>query len=896
MSTLRILAVTAVALAMAQPPSLAQVGTSGPFLGSNGVAWPTLPEELSAPEWDGAFGVEPGVGKYPGLVSVKVAAVFDDGGGPMLYVGGDFHTAGGKPARHIARWDGNEWSALGTGLNGEPRSMLVHDDGSGPALYVGGSFSEADGVTALFLARWDGASFSAVGSGLDGAVWTMTEWFNPGGAVLVLGGDFTTAGGAPAAHVASWNGSTYSTLGSGFDDRVEALSSVGPALFAGGQFTFSGVSPVAYVAQWSGGSWSAVGGGTNASVSALEMYDPGTGTRLYVGGNFTTVGATPLSAERIASWDFANWSALGVGIDSPVEDLVVWDDGGGADLYVAHFAESDIERWDGASWSSIEGLSATPFVLVVHDDGAGESLWAGGWFTVAGGKGADRVARWDGSEWHPTTVGGLNARVHALCSSLVGGGPTLYVGGVFYAPGQVGEYGMAAWKDGNWVSLGWTEGPVFALIEHNEGSGPAIYAGGIFNDLDGMQGVARWNGAAWSPLDEGISGPVWALASHNDGTGKALYAAGSFTSVPGLTFVARVVRWDGSAWSNVGTGIPGTSSTDVRDLAVYDDGTGPALYATGDFLTSSGAPGNGIARWDGSSWSAVGTGLGGSSPEGFALEVYDDGTGPQLYVGGDFDDAGGVPDTDNIARWDGTTWSAVGGGLMNTDIESLELYHDGTGPGLYAGGSFIDAGTTVGLVARYDASGSWSALGNDIGTLPFSFFKAGVVGALAAHDDGTGSGPQLVAGGLFTYVEDTLPDGASYLVRWGGAWDGVDNWVDLGFPLAGMFGNPLLVGSGSLAPDAYNLISLSNTAPSALAGLFYSVTSTPVPFEGGTLVPIPGPPPILVTTSPVGTVPLPFLTPDGLPPGLELYLQWAINDAAAVSGTALSNAVRGDVP
>jgi hypothetical protein len=33
-------------------------------------------------------------------------------------------------------------------------------------------------------------------------------------------------------------------------------------------------------------------------------------------------------------------------------------------------------------------------------------LIAGGWFTTAGGQTVNRIARWDGSAWHPFTSGG----------------------------------------------------------------------------------------------------------------------------------------------------------------------------------------------------------------------------------------------------------------------------------------------------------------------------------------------------------------------------------------------------------------------------------------------------------------------------------------------------------
>jgi len=82
----------------------------------------------------------------------------------------------------------------------------------------------------------------------------------------------------------------------------------------------------------------------------------------------------------------------------------------------------------------------------------------------------------------------------------------------------------------------------------------------------------------------------------------------------------------------------------VRDLAVYDDGTGPALYAGGSFTHASGVRVEDIARWDGSAWSALsgpsGTGVEAKWIE--ALAVFDHGIGSTLYAGGRIYIAGGL--------------------------------------------------------------------------------------------------------------------------------------------------------------------------------------------------------------------------------------------------------------
>src|SRR5262249_19672618 len=141
----------------------------------------------------------------------------------------------------------------------------------------------------------------------------------------------------------------------------------------------------------------------------------------------------------------------------------------------------------------------------------------------------------------------------------------------------------------------------------------------------------------------------------------------------------------------------------VYALTVYDDGSGPALYAGGRFTTAGGVPANFIAKWDGTSWSALGSGIGGTFPSVPAPAVYDDGGGPALVAGGAFTTAGGVP-ANRIANWDGTSWSALGSG-MNDLVLALTVYDDGGGPALYDGGAFATAGEVgVNFIAKWDGT------------------------------------------------------------------------------------------------------------------------------------------------------------------------------------------------
>ena len=121
-------------------------------------------------------------------------------------------------------------------------------------------------------------------------------------------------------------------------------------------------------------------------------------------------------------------------------------------------------------------------------------------------------------------------------------------------------------------------------------------------------------------------------------------------------------------------------------------------------------------------------------------------------------------------------------------------------------------------------------------------------------------------------------------------------WSDQGHALAGLTGNPQLVGSGTLAGGSSNTLSLSNAAPSAPAGVFVGLAGNPTPFKGGLLDPVPVLAFVPVATDPAGALALPFVMPAGVPASTELWVQCAIQDGAAVKGVALANAVKGLAP
>jgi hypothetical protein len=121
-------------------------------------------------------------------------------------------------------------------------------------------------------------------------------------------------------------------------------------------------------------------------------------------------------------------------------------------------------------------------------------------------------------------------------------------------------------------------------------------------------------------------------------------------------------------------------------------------------------------------------------------------------------------------------------------------------------------------------------------------------------------------------------------------------WTDLGFALAGAYGDPTLWAAGSLVVGTPFRLSLGNALESSTAGLFVGLSAINAPFKGGTLVPANDLLVILPTSSTGGLdLGLPAWPP-GLPTGLVLHMQAWIVDIAGPVGFSASNAVARTVP
>lgn len=365
--------------------------------------------------------------------------------------------------------------------------------------------------------------------------------------------------------------------------------------------------------------------------------------------------------------------------------------------------------------------------------------------------------------------------------------------------GKEGMVDMSGWR----VRLDPQRGPVFApdapaanswsaLGKGLDGeatsivlSGSNLYVGGTFTQVCSNEAcdsfvktvnhIAKWNGSAWSALGNGVSGKVTTVAVQN----SSVYVGGLFDEVcgnvtcdSGNVTANNVAKWNGSSWSALGNG--------VNDWVYVLTVNGSDVYAGGFFTEVCGNEAcdsgnvtvNQVAKWNGGSWSPLGNGLRktGSSTHVHAFLQ----KGSDLYVGGSFSEVcgnaacnSGNLTVNRIARWDGIHWSALGDGVSNT-VNALTT----NGSDVYLGGWFND------LCGNADCN-SGNVLVNSVAKWngsSLSGFTKGVDGGVFSL---ALNGNDVYVGGLFDNACANTACDAKVLVNGVAKWNGT-SWSPLG--------------------------------------------------------------------------------------------------------------------
>jgi hypothetical protein len=354
------------------------------------------------------------------------------------------------------------------------------------------------------------------------------------------------------------------------------------------------------------------------------------------------------------------------------------------------------------------------------------------------------VAWWNGTGW--TRLGGPAGTVTAFH---VGTDGTVYRG--FRSSPRA--FQVERWDGDRWVSLPpLTNDAPYAGATLATGTDGRLVAAGTFNRAGTAPatGVARWNGTQWEALPEtsdgqGANDYVNRVAVDTDGQ---LFIKGSYTRVGDIK-TEGIARWDGQSWTEIYEGFARISGDEAG-----------RIYALGRFPSIDGAQELRIARWNGTSWEQFSAGIDGTVPTWLVRQ----GT---AYVAGYVLSSEQKPSSHFVARWDGVRWTTLGDGLEDPDapdwgnspirkIEALVVDAQGT---LYMGWS-ANSRTTAG-VARWDGQ-QWTQLGEPFTRPGHTAFMRDLV-----FFEG-----QLYAGGGFSRIGDRS---ISFLAVWDGtAWRPVD--------------------------------------------------------------------------------------------------------------------------
>lgn len=668
--------------------------------------------------WDARFSVN-------GITGTVIQTIVKDASG-NLYIGGQFDAIGTVLTKNIAKWDGLRWSAMGTGADAYVNAIVPY----GTDIYVAGWFNNAGGVAADGIAKWSNTSSSwsaLTGGGLTRPAATGNDAVS---AMVIrdqniyVGGNFTHAGGTLVNRVARYNitNSTWHALGFGVTHSTQSSPGVrgmgfdsNGVLYVAGVLDSAGGVTTGVIAQWDGSAWSAVGNTTWSGGPPFAQTLTVSGTDVYVGGRFSVAGG--VLANNIAKWNGSSWSALGSGVNSLVGGINVFD---GTVYVVGDFTSaggnSDFKysaKWNPSTstWASFAtNLNSTTYAIYIDNT----DTYIGGYFTTAGSSVAVGIAKWNGTEFDPLFRGAFGSSRYV--GKIAISGTNLYAIGTFTAIGDVAAKYIARWDGSRWwplkdasLSGNGTSGIGTDLAV----SGDVLYVAGTTFDGDAVSGryVARWNNATstWSSITgsenrTGLGG-VSAIAV----SGSDLYVGGTFLTIGGVANTRGIARYDGTNWNALSTGITGSMTyPGVYSIAIKDSTN---VFVGGHFDTAGGVSSAGIARWNpnNSSWSALGGGLSGGSVAVYAIHLGVDGA---VYAGGSFTNAGATT-VNNVAKWtpgSPGSWSALGAGV-NSTVNAVQVTSNGD---VYVGGVFTTAGgNSATYIARF-SGGTWSPLGSGL--------------------------------------------------------------------------------------------------------------------------------------------------------------------------------------
>lgn len=567
-------------------------------------------------------------------------------------------------------------STLGWAVNGIVSEVVR----AGDVAYVGGSFGTVAPAPNLVYGFATFATDSAVPVlprlDVNGRVRAVAAM--PGGGWL-LGGEFTQVNGQTRHRLARLlpDGTLDPAFSVSLNGTVWALAVSGSRVFVGGSFTTASASPRLRLAALDAATGAIdatftpdIEGGSSPSVCTLVV----SGTLVYFGGAFAMVNGVPqanLGAVDATTGDSA--AGFTGTADGRVNALL---EGTGA-LYAA----GEFQNIGGAARRGVArlaiatGLADTAFDAASDDDVSsialsGATLFAGGPFGHIGGQSREHLAQLniaDGSAtaWNPGTNGDVDGIALA--------GTTLVVAGDFDEAGGADRLYLAALDTTSAAGAARPWNPSLndgADFVHVDAAGH-VFTSGAFTFFGA---VARENLAAIDlltgellPWNPGANGWIRAL----DMLGHTVYIGGDFTTIGGVSR-SRIAALD--AVTGQVTDWTAQPNAPVNGLMV----SGDAIYFVGDFSQVK----NSTSRGRGAAVDANGVVLPWNPAADAAVEsLFVE--GERVYLGGAFTTLGGVSH-ERLGAVDATTGAevtafapSVNGPVYRVDVQDGLVFFGG---------------------------------------------------------------------------------------------------------------------------------------------------------------------------------------------------------------------------
>lgn len=428
------------------------------------------------------------------------------------------------------------------------------------------------------------------------------------------------------------------------------------------------------------------------------------------------------------------WSPLGT--DAPGFDVYAMTVFNG-ELIAAGDTYYGVQHWTGTCWEPLGGgipWESEIYCLAIYNG----QLIAGGRIEGDDGDYLDGIVSWDGRSWQligeDPRFNGATVRVLTVYNN------ELIVGGPFQRIGGQDTIHLARWDGTTWFPFsGFSAADNVYALSVFQGD---LIVGGDFTSVGGHRAnnIARYDGVDWAPLDGGVDGPINARVEALANYQADLIAGGQFTSAGGNP-ANYIARWDGAQWHSLGSGMAlrGDSSESpyVSHLIVFNGD----LIASGNFVEAGGRLAKYVARWTGSMWREMTSGLG-WPPYTFALFEGD------LIAGSN----------NVVVRWHDAPGECMGACCyQNQCILTTFAACDAAGGNFYGEGVYCDQVACVAECQTWQPMGAgFYSDGDDFGAVKgFTFYK-----------------DQLVAAGRFSIVgQPGLVNVAS--------WDGT-SWQTIG--------------------------------------------------------------------------------------------------------------------